>query len=171
MVRARATVGFSREAQSAWRAPKKAPEKRGHEWRPGGGHEDRRRRFKKESRFRKQATRTVNRPARVPESRHHRSVGEALVVWHLVLMKPRADLSPSDGRRLVDTFRHALENIPTIREVRVARRVRHGAGYETRAPDSADFLISLGFDDLDGLQRLPRSSCSRGGGGALQRSL
>jgi hypothetical protein len=44
------------EAQSAWRAPKKAPEKRGREWRPGGGHEDPRRRFKKESRFRRQAT-------------------------------------------------------------------------------------------------------------------
>jgi stress responsive alpha/beta barrel protein len=75
------------------------------------------------------------------------------MVWHLVLMKPRPDLSPTDGQRLVDAFRHAVREIPTIREVRVARRLRHGAGYETRAPDSADYLISLGFDDLEGLQR------------------
>jgi hypothetical protein len=75
------------------------------------------------------------------------------MVWHLVLMKPRPDLSPGDGQKLVDAFRHAVREIPTIREVRVARRVRHGAGYENRALDSADFLVSLGFDDMQGLQR------------------
>jgi hypothetical protein len=74
------------------------------------------------------------------------------MVWHLVLMKPRADLSRSDGRKLVEAFQQAIQDVPTIREVRVARRVRHGAGYETRAVDAADFLVSLGFDDLEGLQ-------------------
>jgi hypothetical protein len=28
----------------------------------------------------------------------------------------------------------------------------HGAAYEIAAPDSADFVISIGFDDLAGLQ-------------------
>src|SRR3990172_4199264 len=35
---------------------------------------------------------------------------------------------------------------------RVGRRITHGAAYEATAPDSADFLVSIGFDDLAGLQ-------------------
>ena len=74
------------------------------------------------------------------------------MVWHLVLMKPRADLSSGDRQGLVDAFDRAVREIPTVREVRVGRRVTHGAAYETSAPDSADFMISIGFDDLAGLQ-------------------
>jgi hypothetical protein len=44
------------DAQSAWRAPKQALEKRGPEWRPGGGHRDPRERFKKPGRLRGRAT-------------------------------------------------------------------------------------------------------------------
>jgi hypothetical protein len=74
------------------------------------------------------------------------------MVWHLVLMKPRPDLPLEDAWRLVEAFQRAVAEIPTVREVRVARRIRHGAGYEQAAPDSADFMVSLGFDDLGGLQ-------------------
>jgi hypothetical protein len=74
------------------------------------------------------------------------------MVWHVVLMKPRRDLSRDDRTALVAAFNRALREIPTVREVRVGRRVTHGAGYEAAAPDAADYLVSLGFDDLDGLQ-------------------
>jgi stress responsive alpha/beta barrel protein len=74
------------------------------------------------------------------------------MVWHLVLMKPRADLSVADRRAFADAFERASRAIPTIREVRVGRRVRHGAGYEQGLPDAADFLALLAFDDLEGLQ-------------------
>ena len=74
------------------------------------------------------------------------------MVWHLVLMKPKADLPAEDRRALVDAFDRAVRDIPTVRETRVGRRVTHGAGYESTAPDSADFVISIGFDDLAGLQ-------------------
>ena len=74
------------------------------------------------------------------------------MVWHLVLMKPRADLPAADADALVDALRRALRDIPTVREVRVGRRVLHGARYETAAPDSADFMVSIGFDDLAALQ-------------------
>jgi hypothetical protein len=36
--------------------------------------------------------------------------------------------------------------------VRAGRRITHGAGYESSAPDAADFMVSIGFDDLAGLQ-------------------
>jgi hypothetical protein len=74
------------------------------------------------------------------------------MVWHLVLMKPRTDLSPADRQALLDAFNRAIHDIPTVREVRVGRRVVHGAAYEIASPDSADFVISIGFDSLAGLQ-------------------
>jgi hypothetical protein len=74
------------------------------------------------------------------------------VVWHLVLMKPRIDLSADDRAALVAAFNRALREIPTVREVRVGRRITHGAAYEVASPDAADYLVSIGFDDLEGLQ-------------------
>jgi len=75
-----------------------------------------------------------------------------MMVWHLVLMKPRTDLSRADRQSLVDAFNRAVREIPTVREVRVGRRLTHGAAYEMAAPDSADYVASIGFDDLAGLQ-------------------
>jgi hypothetical protein len=74
------------------------------------------------------------------------------MVWHLVLMKPRPDLSSDERAALVAAFSRALREIPTVRDVRVGRRILHDAGYEKLAPDSADFGIWIGFDNLEGLQ-------------------
>ena len=74
------------------------------------------------------------------------------MVWHLVLIKPKADLAPADRQALVDAFDRAVREIPTVREVRVGRRVAHGAAYERTSPDAADYVASIGFDDLAGLQ-------------------
>jgi hypothetical protein len=74
------------------------------------------------------------------------------MVTHLVLMKPRADLSAADRAALVDAFEHAVSAISDVRRVRVGRRVVHGAGYEQSAVDSADYVALIDFDDLAGLQ-------------------
>lgn len=74
------------------------------------------------------------------------------MVSHVVLMKPRADLSPAERQALVDAFERAIREIPDVRGVRVGRRVLHGAGYEQSAPDSADYLVTIDFDDVAGLQ-------------------
>ncbi len=74
------------------------------------------------------------------------------MVWHLVLMKPRPDLSSAERHALVDAFERACRDIPTIREVRVGRRMTHGARYETGMPDTAEYVIALAFDDLAALQ-------------------
>src|ERR671919_484380 len=74
------------------------------------------------------------------------------MVWHVVLMKPRPDLSADDRQALLDSFNRAIRDIPTVRQVQVGRRVIHGAAYEHGAPDAADFMVSIGFDDLAGLQ-------------------
>ena len=78
------------------------------------------------------------------------------MVTHIVLMKPRPDLSAADRRAFVVAFERAHREIPTIRHVRIGRRVCHGAGYERTALDAADFLAMLDFDDLAGLQEYLR---------------
>jgi hypothetical protein len=74
------------------------------------------------------------------------------MLWHVVLMKARADLSAAERQRLVDAFNRATREIPSVRDVQIGRRVKHGAGYEAASPDAADFMISIGFDDVEGLQ-------------------
>lgn len=93
------------------------------------------------------------------------------VLSHIVLMKPRPDLSPADGRLLIDVFEHAMRAIPTVRGVRVGRRVVHGAGYEQTVPDTADFLIVIDFDDLVGLQAYLRHPAHAALGSRFSQSL
>jgi hypothetical protein len=76
----------------------------------------------------------------------------AEVVTHLALIKPRPDLSEADRQGLIRAFERAIREIPTVRDVRIGRRIVHGAGYEQTAPDTADYLVVIDFDDLVGLQ-------------------
>ncbi len=73
------------------------------------------------------------------------------VVSHVVLFTPRPDLSRDGRRALVDAFERAVRDIPTVRAVRVGRRVVHGAGYESGAAP-AEYLVAIDFDDLEGLR-------------------
>ena len=77
------------------------------------------------------------------------------MVTHLVLMKPRSDLTPADRQAFVDAFDRAMREIPTVRGVRIGKRIVHGAGYEQAAP-SMDYVASIDFDDLAGLQTYHR---------------
>jgi len=74
------------------------------------------------------------------------------MVFHLVLLKPRADLSRDARLALVSAFERAIREIPTVRRSRVGQRVVHGAGYEMTAPDAADFCVTIEFDDVAGLK-------------------
>lgn len=71
---------------------------------------------------------------------------------HIVLMKPRADLTPAERRAFAGAFERAVREIPSIRHVRVGTRIVHGAGYEAQTPDVAEFVAIIDFDDLEGLQ-------------------
>ena len=74
------------------------------------------------------------------------------MISHIVLMKPRPDLSAGERAAFVDAFERAVREIPTVRHVRVGQRVKHAAGYEQLTPDTADYLAVIDFDDLAGLQ-------------------
>ena len=73
------------------------------------------------------------------------------MLWHLVLLTPRADLTTAERRRFADAFRDAVSDIPSVRAVRFGRRIAHGAGYEQDAPAAA-FIAIVEFDDRAGLQ-------------------
>ena len=75
------------------------------------------------------------------------------MVSHVVVMKPRLDLSSGERQSLVAAFSRAVREIPSVRQVRVGRRIAHGAVDEERTPGSEDYLIVLDFDDVAALRR------------------
>ena len=93
------------------------------------------------------------------------------MVTHLVLMKPRPDLSPADRQALLGAFERAIREIPTVLDVRVGRRIVHGAGYEQTAPDAADYFVVIDFNDLAGLQTYLRHPAHDELGARFNRSL
>jgi hypothetical protein len=73
------------------------------------------------------------------------------MIVHLVLFKPRADLSAADRQQLGDALIAALRAIPSIRRVRLGRRVTHGRPYERLMPTDYEYAALFEFDDLAGL--------------------
>ena len=74
------------------------------------------------------------------------------MISHVVLFRPKPDLPAADRDALVSAFKRAVAEIPDVRAVHAGRRVTHGAGYEQRAPNLADVIVLIDFDDLAGLQ-------------------
>ena len=74
------------------------------------------------------------------------------MIAHLVLFRPRANLSPRDRQSLVDALSAALREIPSIRRARVGRRITHGRPYEALMRVNYEYAALLEFDDLAGLQ-------------------
>lgn len=73
------------------------------------------------------------------------------MITHLVLMRPRPDLTEDDRTAFVRAFERAVRGIPTVRQARIGRRVIHGASYESTAPP-LEYVATIDFDDLDGLK-------------------
>ena len=74
------------------------------------------------------------------------------MIAHIVLLRPRADLSAADTAVFVGVLERSLRDIPFIRRARVGRRVRLGRGYEQLMRADFPFAAVLEFDDLAGLE-------------------
>jgi hypothetical protein len=74
------------------------------------------------------------------------------VITHVVLLRPRSDLSAAERAGLAQALRSAIETIPSIRRARIGRRVTFGRGYEQLMRTDYEFAALLDFDDLPGLQ-------------------
>lgn len=77
--------------------------------------------------------------------------GSADMVAHVVLFRPRPDLTAADASLLVEAFDRALRGIPSIRRARVGRRIAIGAQYEQLPQPDLTFAAVLEFDDKAGL--------------------
>jgi hypothetical protein len=55
--------------------------------------------------------------------------------------------------------------------VRVGRRIVHGAGYEASAPEAADYVAIIDFDDIAGLRAYLRHPAHTEVGARLGQSL
>ena len=74
------------------------------------------------------------------------------MIAHVVLFRPRPDLSAADRLHLGEVLTATLRAIPSIRRLRVGRRVTHGRGYEQMMRADYPYAAVLEFDDLVGLK-------------------
>ena len=73
------------------------------------------------------------------------------MIAHIVLFRPRPDLSVSEREALAAAFTAALGEIPTIRHAWVGHRFTHGRGYEQLMRVDYEYAAVLAFDDAQGL--------------------
>lgn len=68
------------------------------------------------------------------------------MVAHVVLFRPKADLSDDQRSAFVTALEHALVNIPLIKRARVGRRVAMGRLYDQQNPQDFPFVAILEFE-------------------------
>jgi hypothetical protein len=73
------------------------------------------------------------------------------MVAHVVLFKPKANLSEEARQQLMDAFSRALREIPTIRRAHIGRRVQHGRSYEQLMTVDYEYAAIIEFDSVAGL--------------------
>jgi stress responsive alpha/beta barrel protein len=75
------------------------------------------------------------------------------VIIHVVLFSPRSDLSDSDRAAVLDSLTKAAREIPSIRRLRIGRRIKHSLpGYEQAMRDDYEYAVVIEFDDVAGLK-------------------
>jgi len=74
------------------------------------------------------------------------------VTVHLVLFRPRADLTTDQRAALASSFEAALRAIPAIRQARIGRRVMTGRPYEAMMRADYPYAAVIEFADADGLR-------------------
>ena len=73
------------------------------------------------------------------------------MIAHVVLFRPRADLTEAERDGVVAAFETAIREIPSVRRARVGRRILHGRPYEGLMKEDFPYAAILEFDDLAGL--------------------
>ena len=74
------------------------------------------------------------------------------MIAHIVLFRPRSDLTLAAREASIRAFSIALDQIPSIRRARVGRRVTHGRPYEELMKVDYQYAAVLEFDDIQGLK-------------------
>lgn len=73
------------------------------------------------------------------------------MLTHVVLFRPRVDLSAADTARLIEAFNQAIVGIDSVRRARIGRRTSVGAQYEQLPQPDLTYIALIEFDDAGGL--------------------
>lgn len=74
------------------------------------------------------------------------------MVLHIVLFRPKPNISESDRRALFDALSTAARDIPSVKRFQVGTRVTHGRPYEQLMTENYPYAAVVEFDDLAGLK-------------------
>lgn len=74
------------------------------------------------------------------------------MILHVVLFRPRKDLSAVARQGLAQALTRAIDEISAIRRVRIGRRRTHGRPYEQLMREDYTHAAILEFDDLAALR-------------------
>jgi len=74
------------------------------------------------------------------------------MIAHIVLFRPKPDMTAESRQMVLEGLSSAAVDIPTIRGLRVGRRVLHGRpGYEQTMREDFEYALIVEFDDVEGL--------------------
>jgi hypothetical protein len=71
---------------------------------------------------------------------------------HIVLFRPKPDISDSDRQTMFEALRVASTEIPSVRRFHIGKRVTHGRTYESLMVEDYPYSAVIEFDDLAGLK-------------------
>jgi hypothetical protein len=74
------------------------------------------------------------------------------VVAHVVLFRPKPELTSDERRAFLAALQHALTSIPVIQRARVGRRLRLGRQYDSLNPQDFPYAAILEFASDDDLR-------------------
>lgn len=87
------------------------------------------------------------------------------MIAHVVLFEPRADLTERERQQVLEDLREAAARIPSVRRLRVGRRILHGLpGYEQAMTENYAYAAIIEFDDREGLEAYLRHPAHKAAG-------
>jgi hypothetical protein len=74
------------------------------------------------------------------------------MVVHIVLFRPKPDISESNRQAMFDALRVAATEIASIKRFNVGARLTHGSAYEKLMAEDYPHAAVLEFEELEGLK-------------------
>ena len=69
------------------------------------------------------------------------------MISHVVLFRPKASLSETDRRALIEALQHAVSGIPSIKRATIGKRILlNRPGYETQMAEHYEYSAIIEFE-------------------------
>ena len=93
------------------------------------------------------------------------------MIAHVILFRPKPELTSADREGILRTLTLAASDIPGVRRFRIGRRIRHGLpGYEQAMREDFEFVVIIEVDDVDALKAYLRHPSHAALGGHFSQS-